>query len=561
MPSDWARRRLQFRTLYRVFLLRVVDLELLSADGDPAKLIGQFTTIFVTISSFFTLPALLPLMGTASFPGTEGWTPQHFFIETTMTCAGLIAVLNWEAALPDKRDLLVLAPLPVRKSTLFLAKVAALFAAPALATVALNIFSGVVWPFLFRSGNGGFFGALRAWPAYWITVFVAGAFLVLAILTLQGLAANLLPRQLFLRFSAVLQSAVMCILLIVYFIEPSLESPAALATAQNQRLLAWLPSYWFLALFNELNGSMDPVLVPLAKRAWIGLGVSALGACTALLLCYFRLMRKMVEQPDILPQTRFVSWSPQFGNSLTGAITRFSMRTLLRSRQHRMILSFYLGLGITIVVGYVKATNRGFGSTGGTISNSFLFASILMMILTVLALRVVASIPISLSANWIIRVTQVRSARVYHRAIRWSWLTLGVTPVLISIAAFLLAASSPWRPALGHVCVMFWLGILLVEICLYTLRKIPFTCSYLPGKAGIHIAFWVSVLFFLRLLHEAAELEGRLLHGLLSSVMMIVIVALAAIGMRRLSASRSESTEALLFEEAYPAEVTSLGLN
>ena len=70
----------------------------------------------------------------------------------------------------------------------------------------------------------------------------------------------------------------MCLLLIVYFLEPSLESPAAMAAAQNQRLLAWLPSYWFLALFNQLNGSMDPVLVPLAKRAWIGLGVSALGS-------------------------------------------------------------------------------------------------------------------------------------------------------------------------------------------------------------------------------------------------------------------------------------------
>src|ERR1700681_2307967 len=212
MNSEWARRRLQFRTLYRVFLLRVVDLELLSADGDPTKLIGQFATIFVTISSFFTLPALLPLLGTASFPGTEGWTFEHFFIETAMTCAGLVAVLNWEAAFPDKRDLLVLAPLPVRKSTLFLAKIAALFAAPALAVAALNSFSGVAWPFLFRSGSGGFLGVLRVWPAYWITVFVAGGFLVLAILTLQGLAANLLPRQLFLRFSAVLQAAVMSVL-------------------------------------------------------------------------------------------------------------------------------------------------------------------------------------------------------------------------------------------------------------------------------------------------------------------------------------------------------------
>jgi hypothetical protein len=220
MHSDGARRRLQFRTLYRVFLLRVVDLELLSADGDPTRLIGQFATIFVTISFFFTLPALLALMGDGSLTGPSGWVFEHFFIETAMTCAGLVAVLNWEAAFPDQRDLLVLTPLPVRKSTFFLAKMAALFAAPALAVAALNSFSGIAWPFLFRSGSGGLVGVVRSWPAYWITVFVAGGFLVLAILTLQGLAANLLPRQLFLRFSAVLQAALMCILLIVYFVEP-----------------------------------------------------------------------------------------------------------------------------------------------------------------------------------------------------------------------------------------------------------------------------------------------------------------------------------------------------
>jgi hypothetical protein len=197
---------------------------------------------------------------------------EHFLIETAMTVAGLIVVLNWDAAFPDKRDLLVLAPLPVRKSMLFLAKVSALFAAPALAVVALNSFSGLLWPLLFRSDNSGFVGMLRALPAYWFTIFAAAGFLILTILTLQGLAANLLPRQLFLRLSAVLQAAIMCILVSVYLLEPSLESPAALTSPQNQRLLAWLPSYWFLALFNQLNGSMHPALAPLAARAWAGLG-------------------------------------------------------------------------------------------------------------------------------------------------------------------------------------------------------------------------------------------------------------------------------------------------
>src|SRR6202167_2473389 len=226
MHSEWALGKLQFCTLYRVFLLRVVDLDLLSADADPAKLIGQFAAIFCTFSFVLSLP--LALMSGDKLAMINAWMFEHFFIETSMTVAGLIAILNWDAAFPDRRDLLVLAPLPVRKSTLFLAKLAALFAAPALAMVALNIFSGLLWPLLFRSTNSGFSGMLRALPAYWITIFAAGAFFVFSILTLQGLAANLLPRQLFLRLSAVLQTAVMCLLLSVYFLEPSLESPAGL---------------------------------------------------------------------------------------------------------------------------------------------------------------------------------------------------------------------------------------------------------------------------------------------------------------------------------------------
>jgi hypothetical protein len=252
---------------------------------------------------------------------------------------------------------------------------------------------------------------LRALPAYWITLCAASAFFVLTALSVQGLAANLLPRQLFLRLSAVLQATAMCVPLSVYFLEPSLSSPEALADPRNQHLLAWLPSYWFLGLFNQLNGSMHPALAPLAARAWIGLACCTVGAGAALLLCYFRLLGKIVEQPDILPQMRSVSWAPfswtaRFAAPLTEALTLFSMRTLLRSRQHRMIFSFYLGIGITIVIGYVHATSAGIGPSTTAVSGWFLFGSAPMMTLTVLALRVVSSIPVSLQANWIIRITQ-----------------------------------------------------------------------------------------------------------------------------------------------------------
>ena len=59
MHNDWVMRKSQFRVLYGVFLMRVIDLELLSADADPSKLIGQFVTTFSSISLLFTLPVIL----------------------------------------------------------------------------------------------------------------------------------------------------------------------------------------------------------------------------------------------------------------------------------------------------------------------------------------------------------------------------------------------------------------------------------------------------------------------------------------------------------------------
>ena len=546
----------QFRVLYRVFLRRTVDLELMSANGDPTQLLSQFAAMFSSVSFLFSLPGLLYLTGRGRLAADYGWTAEHFFIATTFTVIGMLSVLNWDSGFPDRRDILVLGPLPVRASTLFLAKIAALFAVPGLAILGLNIFSGLVWPLLFTSGKGGVLGLLRVWPAYWITVCAAGGFIVCTVLTVQGVAANLLPRQHFLRLSAFLQTGLSCLLLCLYFLEPHLESPAALTAPQNQRLLAWLPSYWFLALFHQLNGSMHPALAPLAKRASIALTVSVFGAGTVLLLSYFRMTPKIVEQPDIL-RGRSLRWSPNFGHTPKGAITVFCMYTLLRSRQHRMILSLYFGIGLAIVVGYVTFFG-GHGPLPGGISMAFLIASILIMVFVILGLRVVAAIPISLPANWIIRATQVRPSSEYSEAARFTWLALGVAPVWILVAGLFLAIF-PWISVLGHLVILLLLGTLLVELCVYTFQKVPFATSYLPGSANIHIAFWVGLVLLFQLVSEGARLEGRLLKHPVGYAAMVLLLAITIAALRRQTAACVKDKE-LSLEDEYPTDLVSLNL-
>ena len=562
MREDYAMKKLQFRVLYRVFLLRVVDLEMLSAEGDTTKLLGQFAALFAAVSFILTAPLILFGGG---LPQADIFTMEHFLIATTMVVIGMFSVLNWDSIFPDRRDVLVLAPLPVRSSTLFLAKLAALAFALGLSVLALNIFSGLVWPFVFFSAGPEFLDAIRSLAAYWITVFAAGAFMFCSVLAAQGLAALLLPRQQFLRMSALLQVAAFCLFVGVYILEPSLEAPRLLAAPENQRLLAWLPTYWFFGLFQQLNGSMLPAFVPLARRAWIGFAVAAFAAGATLLLSYFRTLRQTVEEPDILPGSRKRHWSPHFGNSLQAAVLLFTARTLLRSRQHRVILSFYLGIGFAIVLAYVSLPfgKHGFSHASATSQSSvpFLVASILMMCIVVAAVRVVFPLPTALRANWIFRLTELRETPYYLAAVRRTLLLLGVVPVWVASGVLILWVF-PLLFAIKHLVVLGLLGAILTEICLRGFKKIPFTCSYLPGKGNLQYAFWACLLLVLPLVNMGAEFEIRMLDNLFRYTSMVLILGIALVGVRwRTASTATHSTSGLRFDEALPPDIFALKLH
>ena len=66
----------QFRVLFREFRLRVIDLELLSTDGDPTKLLGQFAALLLGFSFLVSLPILL--LGAGRMPPEPTWTMEHF---------------------------------------------------------------------------------------------------------------------------------------------------------------------------------------------------------------------------------------------------------------------------------------------------------------------------------------------------------------------------------------------------------------------------------------------------------------------------------------------------
>ena len=409
-------------------------------------------------------------------------------------------------------------------------------------------------------GHASLLGFIRSFAAFWIAMLAAGAFILCGVLTVQGFA-QLLPRQWFLRLSVVLQLTFFCLLLAAYFLQPAFSSMETLM--EDQRWLLWVPSYWFFGLFQQLNGPIPPELAELAQRAWIGLALALCGAALAYLICYFRTLRQMAEQPDILPASRRLRWLPRFGDAFPTAVTQFSIRTLLRSRQHRVILSFYLGLAFGATIFLAKTPALQIGVSGidpwRHLNSPMLVASIAMMAAAVLGARIVFSMPLDLRANWIFRVTPIPGGAVCLRASRRSMLALSVVPIwLVSAAVFL--HMWPWREAAGHLVILGLLGTFLMEVCLYSFRKIPFTCSYLPGRTYAHMAL-ASFLGFFILVGQGNVLQ-KTVADLSGSAGVMVVLGIATIWARHQTTAKAKSPEgALQFEETPEPAILPLGLN
>lgn len=478
---------------------------------------------------------------------------EEFLIATSIATAGLFAVLAWNSILLDRRDRFVLGMLPVRTRTIFAAKIAAVSTALAVSVVAVNIFTGLSFPFMVIAPDSG---ALRSLAAYWITMFAAGLFVFCALLAVHGLAAQLFSYRLFPRVSSFLQLAALFAVLGSYFLTPE-------PTKAN--LLAWLPSFWFLGLFQELNGPVDPVFGRLAGRAVSSLAIAGAMGAVLYSLAYYRHVRHAVEQPDIAPGDRsrplsrlgrFVV-SKWISRPLERAVFLFTARTIARSRQHRLLLAVYGGIGFAFALAYTKAIWRARWDHPNV---QFLAASLILLFFAIVGVRAAFGLPFALPANWIFRVTSVHSPNAYFTAVRKCLLWLAAAPPLACFAIVLFAIW-PGRPVIEHLAICAATAFLLVDLFLYQFRKIPFACSYLPGGANLKVKLGAYGIGFLCLAEVGTLIEFWALERFARFVVLLALLLAAAVwAHRRRSEFAGSGYTPLQFEDLPPADIFALDL-
>jgi CubicO group peptidase (beta-lactamase class C family) len=413
----------------------------------------------------------------------------------------------------------------------------------------------------------GLGGVLRSYAAYWFTMLAAGVFIYCAVLGLQGLAAQLLSRRLFLRVSGHLQMAAFCAIMFAYFLQPGFTGLDDLSLPSLWRTIQWLPSYWFLGLYQQLNGTMHPAMEPLAHRAWIGLAVVLGVTSVSYAMSYWRTLRKIVEEPDIVAGRRGMRWLPAFGTPAQTAIGQFSLRTLARSRQHRMILAFYLGIGLAFISLLMKdpATKRQF--TDGSAVNPWSAASIplwtsgmMLMTLAVVGTRVAFAFPLDLRGNWVFRVVGLQGGAESRGAGRRALLLLAVAPVWL-LSAVVCMGLWPSRQSALHLMVLGMVGATLAEAVLFRFRQIPFACSYLPGKSRFTVVLVGAIALFQGGI-QGVLLERQAFRSAVGTAVVFSVLAAVWVCVRWASivASRGDDS-GLQFEDRETPVVQGLGLS
>jgi hypothetical protein len=234
----------------------------------------------------------------------------------------------------------------------------------------------------------------------------------------------------------------------------------------------------------------------------------------------------------------------------------FIVRSLRRSRQHRVVLALFLSISAAFALHLAREAPRWGATTPLTFS--FADSTLWILVFSVVAFRAVFPLPISLTANWVLRITQLRPPQGYIAVVWRSLLLLAVFPAWLLAVAL----SLPYRPyalTAAHLAVLLVLGFIFADLCLLGFYKIPFTCSYVPGKSNFQFVFWIGLASFALLTIFMYQVEFPAVHNARQSAYLLLVLGAAGIALRVYN-HRQAKGAVLYFEEPIPEVIIRLGL-
>ena len=555
--------------LVRHFFGRFFDNELVSPHGEMNSSVGKILAVLASpglvcfwLFTKYSYLSLQPaqVMEAASLPD------KLFFLTYSMVVMGFVTILEWDALFPDRRDYSILIPLPIGLRSIFLAKIASLCALMLIFFIDINAFSMLLFPPLSTRHGTSIFYLLTSFGAHLKAVLAGTTFIFLFFVGLQGLLMNVLSYRAFKRLSTYVQLTsvfALLMMLLLFF-----EIAALLDSAQLRNLLYYFPPAWFLGLYESELGRPDP-LPGSAAIAIKALAAVFAGAVLAYCVSYKRHVKKSLESEEVFAVAP--SW---FSTVLAGLADRlilkheleraafyFIGKTIVRNRKHWLYLSAYVGVGLAFVLqSLLGALSRSGPGTLNRPGIALLSIPLILSFFVLSGMRYIFTIPSDLKSNWVFQLSAQDDPAQLLSGARKAMFVFGIVPLYaLLFPAYLFL----WGPAtaLFHAFFGLILALILIECLLLDFRKVPFTCSYLPGKANITTHWIFYWMMFTTYAYSMAALEFWILR---SSSRMAAGYVLAALAMAVVIVFRHrqhENTLSFIIEDEPEPIVRTLNLS
>jgi hypothetical protein len=473
-----------FRELFRLFRQRFVESDALAPDSDYDTNLWQI--LGVLAAPGLLLSAILGAALSDDGPGAI-WMlrgVRTLFAAYSFTVAGFATLFEWDMLFPERRDFLVLTLFPIRMRDLFLAKLASLgvLLGVLVATVnagALSVLT-LVLTLSPRAHNVRF---LQLVLAFVIGTTAAAVFGFLSVAGLQGLLINVTSIRVFRRISPYVQMVGMSLMVLALMLFPIYTN--MFVVLAHEECLWWFPPFWFAAMQELFGGEAGALL---RAVGWHGLRVFGLvllffGVTWA--AGFVRHYKRTLESEDTVTKPmRRKGWrwcerllrTPQ-----ERAVFYFSGAILARSSKHRLFLACYWSAGVALGLVFGLEADAGHIVFPAEAVRAFPF---LITFFVVSGFRAVFQFPAELASNWAFQIAEAEWCTAARYATRVRVLASGLLPALLIFAPFEIAH---WGAGAGlmHLAMQAASGALLNEAIFWTFDKVPFTCSYFPGKVNL----------------------------------------------------------------------------
>lgn len=517
MASPISERR-QHALLVEHFLDRFFDSELVSRGSEARTTLLQILALIASVGIvfFFRLINKYGALahGPAEAANLAALDDQCWFLYFSMVVMGFVTVFEWNALFPDRRDYLILSALPIRSRTLFTAKVKSLILFLLLFSAFVNLLPALLLPLVIA--HGSVFYLARYVLGHAVGVLAGNAFVFFSLIAIQGFLMIIFGPGLFRRVSRLVQLLVLISLLTVFLLMPVISF---VQLRQSPGMLQIFPPAWFLGLYETVRLGLTPDFGALARQGLRALGLAMIGFTATYALGYRRQVRVTLEGertgetgcgrvrdfPGLTAQ-RYL-----FRSAGERAVFNFILKTLRDSDRHRVVLGTYCGVGIAFAaMGLITIFGRlGVGAVRG-LHTELLSIPLVLTFFTLVGMRVAFAFPARPGANWVFRLTEQNQRQPYLAGVRKAMFVVGILPVLSVLAPFYVGAWG-WRAAFPHTVLVLILALVLREILIFRLDKIPFTCTYLPGSSNLKVMFFPYLFCFTTYAYTIAAIESRLL--------------------------------------------------